>query len=271
MRHQEEVKREAVEEVRAGLREEWAQAPPPGPAVVVKKVIVRGGGRSCGCCCGPMAAAAIGLFVLVSNAPRGDRLRNVREVAHLAGVKLKPEDLATFRDQQRAVLDAPLPAGPFDPGLQAEWALGIARQWSPEARLTGIRAVRVRRDGSVDPADARAETTFVFESATKVQESLAKDARNAAELNHGLSLRVAQNRVEARLAFGYAPKLLPPTASTLPLGRLLELARASHRLPDQPVYQATLSVENGLALWRLEAIATPASVFMRASDGRLLR
>ncbi|HJW08772.1 MAG TPA: hypothetical protein VJ483_04010 [Holophagaceae bacterium] len=280
MLEKEEVKREAIKEAKAELKEQWAEragaaptALPPGalPPGFATRAVRRAGARGLGCCCGPTLAAGILLIALSASAPEGDRLRNLRELGHLAGLKLKPEGLATFHDQQRVVLDTPAPPGPFDPGRQSDWALDLALRWSPGARLTGIRAVRVRGDGTVDPADPRAETTFVFESIDKAHESLAHEARTPAEIIHGLTLRVVQGRVEARLAFGPAPKALPPSITTLPLGALLDKARSSGRLPDEPVYQATLSVDNGQPLWRLESIGTPASVHVRASDGRLLR
>ncbi|HJW44650.1 MAG TPA: hypothetical protein VJ463_09340 [Geothrix sp.] len=275
MLQQEEIKHEAVQEAKAELKMEWTAAMAgqrlagAGPAAPARRIVVRGCGRSCGCCLGPALVGGILVAALVANAPSWDRLRNVREILHLAGVKLKPEDLATFHDQQRVVLDLAPPAK-LDPGAGTAWALDLARRWAPDARLTGVRAVRVRRDGTVDPADARAETTFVFESAAKVQESLAKEARSSAEVIHGLTLRVAQGRVEARLAFGPNNKG-SASASTLPLAQLLEHARTTGRLPDQPVYQASLYLEGATPIWRVEALAPPASVYLRATDGRILR
>jgi len=150
--------------------------------------------------------------------------------------------LHTFGWHSLNVAPPPGGFGSVEPAAALPWALNLAQNWRPDARLTLIYADRVRPDGTINlKDDAKASLEYRFASPSLLEERRKQEQQGVSEVQDGYRVRlengkmralVEQNSWEKGPVPGY-PKLTHLSS---------ELAQKS--LPARPFYSAYFNAGN---------------------------
>jgi hypothetical protein len=170
---------------------------------------------------------------------------------------------------------APAPPGDFDrfdPAAGVPWAQRIARAWARDAVLTYVSVAALRRDGTADVVTASTEDTtgpsvwYHFVSPARVADYHRRATRAELKVNYALVIQLRDGRVQVLRSLDTPRTDEVPTASLPP--RLCPLSRAvaavlkAHKLPERPMYEATLNARAGYE-WSLDTRDHHGSVMVR--------
>lgn len=195
-----------------------------------------------------------------------DRLR-VMPIGELAA--------SSERGWREVRADAP-PRGwaAFDPVVGLPWAMGLARQWAPDATLTRIDVSRAASDGTVNLTGGPDDTVgYRFISPDRIASWVNDaDVHAKVEASYGLLMTLAQQKVTASIQRGRPPASgAPALASTLPLSEVLARARANATFVDRPFYAGYLiQLPTEGWVWYFQTLSgRDALPRVRARDGRV--
>jgi hypothetical protein len=158
----------------------------------------------------------------------------------------KPSDLKDPKNGGWLPLDVAPPAkgyAAFEAVANLPWALAIAQQWAPDARLERIDVDRLRPDGTLNAQDDPESRTFYrFLSPSLLAEYRRQADLGKTELKTALHLNVKNGGVEA-LTLSQAPSdnnPVPPYPELLSLPKILEAIDAKGKLPKKPYYNGMM-------------------------------
>lgn len=164
----------------------------------------------------------------------------------------------------------------FDPAKQLSWAMGIARQWAPDAALTRIDLFRAAADGTVNLAGGPDDKVgYRFMSPGRVAEwARAADVLTSAQAAHSLMLQISEQKVTANIQTGRPSddvKAPPVPPDSLSLTYLLAAARKHRAFVDRPFYTGYLiHLEPEGWVWYFQTLSGRNSIpRVRARDGRV--
>ena len=221
---------------------------------------------------------SIALAIYFAVKPVGTAIQTVSQQAKQVQARqqpMTPTELASTAEAGWRELQVPAPAtewAAFEPVVNLDWAMAIARAWMADARLTRIDVTRLTPTGTIDLTAGADETAgYRFVSPSKIAEwDRIADRETDARVPYELMLKIGQRKVTALVSRGRpSSRELPP--AKIDSARLGEVIAAAKRrgFTDYPFYSAYLiHLEREGWVWYLQSLSRRESLpRIRARDG----
>lgn len=190
--------------------------------------------------------------------------------------KIAPANLAAAGETGWHELDVVPPSSgwaAFEPVTDLQWAMKIAHDWTPEARLTRIDVNRLKGEGTIDLTagpDNSAGYRFVAPSQVEGWKAIA-DRDSNAKVPYELMIKLAEQKVTALIVHGRPPtdELPPLDVVSQPAPELLGLAAKDKSFAPHPFYNGyMIHLEREGWVWYLSSLSGQSSLpRVRARDG----
>jgi hypothetical protein len=222
------------------------------------------------------AGLLVGLIVWIAGCPRQPGKMASSSSAPKAKILFKPSELRDPSSRGWMPLEVAPPAkgyAAFEAVANLPWALAIAQQWAPDARLERIDVDRLRPDGTLNTQDDPESRAFYrFLSPSLLAEYRRQADLGKTELKTSLHLNVKMGGVEAA-SFPQAPgdDPVPPYPELLPMPKILEAIDAKGQLPQKPYYNGMMIFSKNWGwYWSLATLSNQDRIpIVTAKDGAL--